>query len=264
MLCRCMNSLAKLLLDSNCAATWVGPKMRSPRRVNPSTTPSERGSSGPTTVMSGCNSRAAASKPSRFLGSPGTHVASRQMPPFPGRQNTCATRGDWRSFHTSACSRPPLPITRTFINETAPSKINEVLPLCRVFAHAALLLISTNGKPSPPGPSPQLQYEESTSRKELHIVSSAQLTPEQAKFVLDQAIPTIKTEPHMTKRLIESIPLAKASYRPDSISKTALELAWHIVASAKPFANALAAATLEFTPINPPDAVQNSADIAMR
>src|SRR5579864_5558396 len=24
-------------------------------------------------------------------------------------------RGDWLSFHTSACSRPPLPITRTFI-----------------------------------------------------------------------------------------------------------------------------------------------------
>ena len=32
-----------------------------------------------------------------------------------GRNNTCVTRGDCRSFQTSACSRPPLPMTRTFI-----------------------------------------------------------------------------------------------------------------------------------------------------
>ena len=30
-------------------------------------------------------------------------------------QNTVSTRGDCASFQTSACSRPPLPITRTFI-----------------------------------------------------------------------------------------------------------------------------------------------------
>ncbi len=94
-------------------------------------------------------------------------------------------------------------------------------------------------------------------------MSSAQLTPEQAKFVLDQAIPTIKTEHQMTKRVIESIPLDKGSYRPDAISKTALELAWHIVASEKRFANAVAAGTFDFTPINRPDAVRNSADIAV-
>ncbi len=93
-------------------------------------------------------------------------------------------------------------------------------------------------------------------------MSSSQLTPEQAKFVLDQAIPTIKTEHQMTKRVIESIPLDKGSYRPDAISKTALELAWHIVASEKRFANAVAAGAFDFTPINRPDAVRNCADIA--
>ena len=51
------------------------------------------------------------------MGSPGMHVASSQTPPFPGRQYTCETRGDWRSFHTSACSLPPPPITKTFIDK---------------------------------------------------------------------------------------------------------------------------------------------------
>jgi hypothetical protein len=48
------------------------------------------------------------------------HVASSQIPPFPGRQYTCDTRGDWCSFHTSACSLPPPPITRTFIDKVVP------------------------------------------------------------------------------------------------------------------------------------------------
>src|SRR6185437_13981808 len=52
-MCRCMNSLAKLLLDSSWAAACVGPKIFNPRRINSSTTPSESGSSGPTTVKSG-------------------------------------------------------------------------------------------------------------------------------------------------------------------------------------------------------------------
>ena len=45
-----------------------------------------------------------------------TFVApSPAVPALPGAQNTFPARGDCRSFHTSACSRPPLPITRTFI-----------------------------------------------------------------------------------------------------------------------------------------------------
>src|SRR5271165_4363662 len=53
MRCRCMNSLAKLLLDSNCAAARVGPKIGQPRFWNSSTTPKVSGISGPTTVTSG-------------------------------------------------------------------------------------------------------------------------------------------------------------------------------------------------------------------
>src|SRR6476661_3708068 len=120
-----MNSLAKLLLVSSCAALCVGPKILKPRRVNSSTTPIDSEISGPTTVKSGCIWCAPASRLERLLGSPGMQVASSQMPPFPGRQFTCDTRGDWSSFHTSACSLPPPPITRTFIDKVVPENAEE-------------------------------------------------------------------------------------------------------------------------------------------
>lgn len=52
---------------------------------------------------------------SKLLMSTGTHSDSSQMPPFPGAQYSWDTREDWRNFHTKACSRPPLPMTRTFM-----------------------------------------------------------------------------------------------------------------------------------------------------
>src|SRR5262245_19338832 len=37
------------------------------------------------------------------------------MPALPGALQSFETCGDWASFHTSACSRPPEPTTRSFI-----------------------------------------------------------------------------------------------------------------------------------------------------
>jgi uncharacterized damage-inducible protein DinB len=91
---------------------------------------------------------------------------------------------------------------------------------------------------------------------------SPQLTPEQAKFVLSQALPTLKTEHQTTKRVIEAIPLDKGDFRPDPVSKTALELAWHIVASEKRFLSGIAAGVFDFNPIPRPASLTNSAGIA--
>ena len=44
------------------------------------------------------------------------HSASDAVPPLPGAQYSFLMRGDCRSFHAIACSRPPLPRTRTFID----------------------------------------------------------------------------------------------------------------------------------------------------
>ena len=93
-------------------------------------------------------------------------------------------------------------------------------------------------------------------------MSSPQLTPDQAKFILDTALPSLKNEHQTTKRVIEAIPLDKGDYRPDAISKTALELAWHIVASEKRFLSGIPAGAFDFTPIHRPESITNSARIA--
>ena len=49
-------------------------------------------------------------------GSPLEESLSRQIPAFPGAHHIFAILGDWASFQTSACSRPPPPTTRTFMD----------------------------------------------------------------------------------------------------------------------------------------------------
>jgi uncharacterized damage-inducible protein DinB len=92
-------------------------------------------------------------------------------------------------------------------------------------------------------------------------MSSPQLTPDQAKFVLGMALPTLKTEHQTTKRVIEAIPLDKGDYRPDPVCRTALELAWHVVAAEKRFLSGIPAGALDFNPIHRPESVTNSAGI---
>ena len=93
-------------------------------------------------------------------------------------------------------------------------------------------------------------------------MSSSQMTVDQAKFLLGMALPTLKIEHQITKRVIEAIPLDKGDYRPDPVSKTALELAWHIVAAEKRFFNGLPAGAFDYSPIHRPESVRNSAQIA--
>ena len=92
-------------------------------------------------------------------------------------------------------------------------------------------------------------------------MTSPQLTLDQAKFVLGMALPMLKKEHDTTRRVIEAIPLDKGDYRPDAISKTALELAWHIVASERRFFSAISAGAFDFSPMPRPDTITNSADI---
>ena len=91
---------------------------------------------------------------------------------------------------------------------------------------------------------------------------SSSITPEQARFLLNSVLPPMIQEHAVTKRVIEAIPLDKGDYRPDAVSKTALELAWHIVAAEKRFLAGICSGAFDFTPINRPESVRNSADIA--
>jgi len=89
-----------------------------------------------------------------------------------------------------------------------------------------------------------------------------QMTPDQAKFLCAQFLPAVKNEHSLTKRVIEAIPADKGDYRPDANAKSALELAWHIVASEKRFLGGVCAGALDFSPISRPETVRTPADIA--
>jgi len=88
------------------------------------------------------------------------------------------------------------------------------------------------------------------------------ISPEQALFLREFSLPTVRNEHATTKRVIEAIPLDKGDYRPEPIAKTALELAWHIVAAEHRFLNGISAGVFDFTPNHRPDNVKDSAAIA--
>jgi len=75
-------------------------------------------------------------------------------------------------------------------------------------------------------------------------------------------LPTLKNEHQTTRRVIEAIPLDKGDYRPDAVSKTALELAWHIAASEQRFFGGIPVGAFDFSPIPRPESAANSAGIA--
>src|SRR5262245_43130037 len=65
----------------------------------------------------------------------GTHVATSAMPPLPGAHQTPDTRGDCFIFQASACSRPPLPMTRTFMCARIGSAAGACQSACALLLH---------------------------------------------------------------------------------------------------------------------------------
>jgi uncharacterized damage-inducible protein DinB len=88
------------------------------------------------------------------------------------------------------------------------------------------------------------------------------MQPDQAVFLLHSVyLPALKNEHRLTKTVIEAIPLDKGDYRPDAISKSALELAWHIVMAEMRFMDALPAGDWDLSPRPRPDSIKNSQDL---
>jgi uncharacterized damage-inducible protein DinB len=88
------------------------------------------------------------------------------------------------------------------------------------------------------------------------------LQPDQAIFLLEDVyLPGLKNERRITASAIEAIPLDKGDYRPDQISKSALDLAWHIVATEMRFIDAVLNGGFDFTPAPIPESVKNSKDL---
>jgi uncharacterized damage-inducible protein DinB len=98
----------------------------------------------------------------------------------------------------------------------------------------------------------------------MHLLSYAwSMQPDQAVFLLHSVyLPALKNEHRLTKTVIEAIPLDKGDYRPDAISKTALDLAWHIASTEMRFMDVLPAGEFDFSPRPRPESIKNSEDLA--
>jgi uncharacterized damage-inducible protein DinB len=89
------------------------------------------------------------------------------------------------------------------------------------------------------------------------------IQPDQGKFLLEGVyLPGVKNEHRITKSVIEAIPADKGDYRPDGISKSAMDLAWHIVATEMRFMDAIPAGGFDFSPRPRPDSIKSSADLS--
>ena len=87
------------------------------------------------------------------------------------------------------------------------------------------------------------------------------MTPEQATFLCALELRNIERESGTTLRMLEAVPADKADYRPDAISKSAFDLAWHIAAAENMFLNAIADGKFTFGAPRP-EAIRTAADIA--
>ena len=86
--------------------------------------------------------------------------------------------------------------------------------------------------------------------------------PQQARFFLESiALPWINDEHALTKKVIEAVPIDKGDYRPDPVSRTAFELAWHIAAAENRFLEAVSNGQFNFDGTRP-DSIRSSADVA--
>lgn len=88
------------------------------------------------------------------------------------------------------------------------------------------------------------------------------IQPDQASFLLHGVyLPGLRNENRLTKNIIEAIPLDKGDYRPDGISKSALELVWHIVATEMRFLDAVPAGEFDFSPRPRPASIGTSREL---
>lgn len=85
---------------------------------------------------------------------------------------------------------------------------------------------------------------------------------DQAQVILNAVcMPALKNEQKITKSVIAAIPLDKGDYKPDQISKSALELAWHVVSTEMRFMDAVVKGEFDLTPTPLPESIRNSADL---
>ena len=88
-----------------------------------------------------------------------------------------------------------------------------------------------------------------------------EMTAEQASFLLQSYLGTLKNEARITTQVLAAVPADKAEYRPDPVSMSAMELVRHIANADNKFLEAVATGVFDPTP-GIPDAATTTAAIA--
>jgi uncharacterized damage-inducible protein DinB len=79
------------------------------------------------------------------------------------------------------------------------------------------------------------------------------MTPEQAAFLLQYNLPSVKNEYLTTRAIIAAIPTSNADYCPDPQARSAVEIAWHIAAAEHRFYGGIVTGAFDFSAIPRPE-----------
>ena len=89
------------------------------------------------------------------------------------------------------------------------------------------------------------------------------LTAEQAVALVREVwVPSYVNEHPLTKAVITAIPEDKASYTPDAVGRSAIDLAWHIVAAEHMFLAGVSAGAFDYSGNARPESVRTPIDVA--
>jgi uncharacterized damage-inducible protein DinB len=88
------------------------------------------------------------------------------------------------------------------------------------------------------------------------------LTPDQATLIFNAGgLRSLGAEHPVTKAVIGAIPADRADYRPDDIVRSAIDLAWHIVAAEVRFLEAVASGAFDFSGGPRPESISTPAQV---
>jgi uncharacterized damage-inducible protein DinB len=91
-----------------------------------------------------------------------------------------------------------------------------------------------------------------------------EMTAEQAVSLLQNIyLGTLKNESRITRKVLETVPADKCDYRPDTASRTAIELARHIAAADNRFLETVINGLFDMNPAMIPENVKTPAQIAV-
>ncbi len=91
-----------------------------------------------------------------------------------------------------------------------------------------------------------------------------EMTAEQAVSLLQNMyLGTLKNESRITKKVLETVPADKCDYRPDTASRTAIELVRHIAAADNRFLETVINGVFDANPAMIPENVKKPAETAM-